>query len=218
MVVTFANGTCWPTSGWAVFRFTGGAWQLFPPGYRGGFVALAAVGSDIRETVPVWRSGDGPCNPTGGTKARIWHWDGTRLVAGPWKQVTPGKVKGRDFYSPLPGAIACGLSDDPSNSSSALPSGVGAYCQSANPQNRPENAHKVTMASTGRLTICRNRGLTNRCNIGNPGEGTPTLRYGRHVTVGRFRCESLRAGVKCTVIRSGKGFLFNSRGVRRVGP
>ncbi len=202
MVATFANGTCWPTSGWAVFRFMGGAWHIIPNGYRGGFVALAAVGSDIRETVPVWRKGDGPCNPTSGTKARIWHWDGTRLVAGLWKQVTKGEPERRGFYSPSHN-IACGMYDDRSFRS--------VDCQSFIP------LQKVKMDPSGRLTICRDRGTRNRCNIGNPGEGTPTLRYGREIIVGRFRCQSLRSAVRCTVIRSGNGFLINNSGVARVG-
>jgi hypothetical protein len=71
MVATFAQGTCLPNSGWAVVTFTAGAWQLVPNGYHTGFVAaIAAVGSDIRQTVPVWRKSDGPSNPTGGTKSR----------------------------------------------------------------------------------------------------------------------------------------------------
>lgn len=73
------------------------------------------------------------------------------------------------------------------------------------------------MDAGGRLTICRDRGTRNRCNLGNPGEGTPTLSYGKQITVGRFRCLSLQIGVRCTVIRSGKGFLISRAGVRRVG-
>jgi len=89
MVAIFARGTCLPNFGWAVFSFTGGAWQLVTNGSHPGFViALVAVGSDLRETVPIWRKSDLLCNPTGGTKARGWHWDETRPVAGPWKQVT----------------------------------------------------------------------------------------------------------------------------------
>ena len=89
MVAIFARGTCLPNFGWAVFSFTGGAWQLVTNGSHPGFViALVAVGSDLRETVAIWRKSDLLCNPTGGTKARGWHWDETRPVAGPWKQVT----------------------------------------------------------------------------------------------------------------------------------
>ena len=70
------------------------------------------------------------------------------------------------------------------------------------------------MGLSGRLKICSGP----RCPIGNPGERTPTLRFGKQMTVGRFRCLSLRSGVKCTVISSGRGFLFSSAGVARVAP
>jgi hypothetical protein len=47
------------------------------------------------------------------------------------------------------------------------------------------------------------------------GRSTP---YGGQVTVGRFRCASLRSGIKCTEVRTGRGFVFNIAGVTRVGP
>ena len=201
--------TCWPIQRWAVFSFAGGAWKLVLD--RPQFIVppLAAVGSDIRETVPVYRAGDPRCIPTGGTRARLWHWDGTRFTAGPWKQVKPGNaVKYTEFYSPLPGVIACSMSDD------AGRSGVGVYCAALNPGGNPRKQHSVKMGLSGRLKICSGP----RCPIGNPGEGTPTLRFGKQMTVGRFRCLSLRSGVKCTVISSGRGFLFSSAGVAPVAP
>lgn len=47
------------------------------------------------QTMVVSLSGPGntgmiDCCPSGGKKARLWHWDGARLVAGPWKQVQTG--------------------------------------------------------------------------------------------------------------------------------
>lgn len=204
MAVAIAAPTCWPTQNWAVFRFTAGGWQLVlnHPAYLSS--PLVAVGSDIRETTGVHRSGDPRCFFNGGTHARIWHWDGTRLVAGPWRQVTQGAPARRGFYSPSH-KIACGMYDD---------SGFRSVdCQSY----APKLSQTVKLNLSGRLTICQDRGTRNRCNIGNPGEGTPTLGYGKQVAVGRFRCLSLRSGMRCTVIRSGKGFLINSSGVRRVG-
>jgi hypothetical protein len=85
--------------------------------------------------------------------------------------------------------------------------GSFVYCQSV------KAPHSVTMSVDGRLKLCR--GI--RC-LGNAAVNTPTLAYGKQVTVGRFRCRSLRSGVRCTVIRSGKGFLIDSKTVRRVGP
>jgi hypothetical protein len=73
---------------------------------------------------------------------------------------------------------------------------------------------------SGRVTICRNPANgENVCNLGDRGEGPiEVLPYGRQITVGRFRCQSLQIGIKCTVIKSGKGFLINRDGVKRVGP
>jgi hypothetical protein len=201
MVATFAQGTCLPNNGWAVFTFTGGAWQLVPNGYHAGFVAaLTAVGSDIRQTVPVWRKSDGPCHPTGGTKTRIWHWDGTRFVAGPWKQVTKGEPGSKYFYSPSHN-IFCGMHDDSDYRS--------VFCQSW------KSPQRVELHVNGTLKICQGR----RCIPGVCGcrEEAPTLGYGKQGTVGRFRCVSLQSGMRCTVIRSGKGFLINSTSVHRVG-
>jgi hypothetical protein len=80
------------------------------------------------------------------------------------------------------------------------------FCQS---MMRP---HSVRMGATGRYAVCR--GL--RC-VGNAPEGTPILRYGRQITLGRFRCTSLRQGVRCIVIDIGRGFLIDRVTVRRVG-
>lgn len=206
MVAIFARAICLPNYGWAAFRFTGGEWQLVPNGSQTHFVsALVAVGSDLRETVPIWRPGDGPCNPTGGTKARTWHWDGTRLVAGTWMQVTKGEPEPRAFYSPS-GGIQCGMGDARGYR--------GVDCHS-HTQGRPLIYHAVKMDARGRLKTCN--GSAARCRIGDIGDN-PRLGYGRQITVGRFRCLSLKIGVRCTVIRSGKGFLISRAGVKRVGP
>ena len=58
---------------------------------------------------------------------------------------------------------------------------------------------------------------TTHC-LGNPGINTPSLAYGSQITVGPFRCRSEQAGVTCTVIKSGKGFLINNNGAVPVGP
>ena len=195
---------CGGSIGWAVFRFAGGEWQLVLNQRNGAF--LSAAGSDIRERVGAPRPGDPPCAPSA-WKARTWHWNGSRFTASPWKQESKGEPPRRGFYSPSRN-IACGMFDDSSYSY--------VNCQSRVP---PQN---VTMHASGRLTICRDptpSNVTNDCNLGDPGEGViPVLAYGKQITVGRFRCQSLPTGVRCTVIRSGKGFLINRDGVSRVGP
>jgi hypothetical protein len=189
---------------WVVFRWAGGTWQFLMKQPTPG--SITAAGPDIRQTLPIYRPSDPRCCPTGGTKSRIWHWNGSRFVAGPWEQ-QGAERKRAGFYSPSRN-IACGMFDD------------GRYryvnCQSRRP---PQN---VTLDATGRVKICRDptpNNVTNECNIGDPGEGViPVLAYGKQITIGRFRCVSRETGVTCTVITSGKGFVINRDGVRRVGP
>ena len=196
MVVAFTPGTC-GINGWAVFGFAGGAWHLVGLAHSGWTFAVAAVGTDIRETAPV-PTGTFHCPLLNGTpRWRIWHWDGTRLVAGPWKQAP---VRNGFFHTPS-GNIECGLSDQREL--------VRVDCWSFR---RPQRAK---LYAGGRVTICR--GSEARCRIGNAGEQVPTLGYGRQITVGRFRCVSRRSGVTCTVISLGKGFLINRDRVMRVG-
>ena len=207
MAVTIGAPTCWGIQHWAVFTFTGGAWRLVldQPAYLE--PPLVAVGSGIRETIAVHRPGDSRCFPSGGTRARTWRWNGSRLVAGPWKQVTKGEPEARGFDSPSLN-INCGMFDDSSFRQ--------VVCQSRTPP------QKAILDAAGRVTICIDptpNNISNECGIGDRGEGPiRPLAYGRQITVGRFRCLSLEIGVRCTVVRSGKGFLINRDGVRRVGP
>ena len=205
MAITIAAPTCWGVQRWAVFGFTNGAWQLVLDERRFIF-PLVVVGSGIRETTPVFRQGDPRCIPSGGKKARIWRWNGTRLAPGPWRQITKGQPKPKKpsrFDSPTRN-ITCWMYD---GAAANYRPGVG--CESDRPVQR------VNMNANGRLKICRGT-RCNACGCDEP--GSPPLGYGKQITVGRFRCISLRTGVRCTVIRSGKGFLINSSGVRRVGP
>jgi hypothetical protein len=200
MAVTIKAPTCWSPQRWAVFSFSGGDWKLVldEPAFLVG--PLLAVGSDIQETTPVFRQGDPRCIPSGGTHARIWHWDGSRLVPGAWKQVTKGKVITRSFYTPSKN-ITCSLGDSRDY--------LGVRCESF------KAPQSVKMDASGRLKICHGRRCFPAC--GCAPEGIPTLGYGKQVTAGRFRCISLRSGVKCIVIESGKGFLINRAGITKVG-
>jgi hypothetical protein len=198
MAVTIGAPTCWPVQRWAVFRFVAGGWQLVLDQTTFVNPPLVAVGSDLQETGPVYRPGDARCLPSGGTRARIWRWDGTRLVAGPWRQVTPGApLTNAAFRSPSAN-IECAMIDRGSSRR--------IYCQSFRP---PQTAR---LNAAGRVTTCR--GSEARCRIGNAGEQIPTLAYGGEVTVGRFRCASLRSGVRCTIVRTGRGFVISRSGVR----
>jgi hypothetical protein len=203
MAVTIGAPTCWPIQHWAIFGFRGGAWQLMAeiPAYL--IPPLTAVGNDIREETAVNRPGDPRCLPTGGTHARLWHWDGAKFVAGAWTQVKPADPVQQDYFFTPSRNIDCQMGDRGGSS-------AGIFCTMRQPP------RAVGLSPNGRLQICR--GL--KC-VGNPGEGdVPPIRllpYGKASTVGRFRCRSQRIGVMCVVIRTGKGFLINRSGVTRVG-
>ena len=202
MAASAAHGVCMPFAGWGAFRYVNGDWELIPGGYHPGILrpGIARSGNDIVEKATIRNPGETVCTASG-LKKRVWHWNGSRLVAGPWKQATKGEPKARSFYSPSRG-IDCGMLDERRMRA--------VICQTLRPP------QKVTMDALGRLKICR--GSEARCKLGNAGEDVPVLAYGRQITVGRFRCLSLKIGVRCTVIQSGKGFLINRDGVRRVGP
>jgi hypothetical protein len=183
MAVGIAAATCWAVQGWALFSVVNGSWQLM------------LNGSGIREITPVARPRDPRCIPSGGAKARLWHWNGSGLVASPWKQIRTEA----DFYSPTRN-LGCEMDDYRGDLSS------GVYCQSW------KTPHNVRLRQNGSLKRCSGQ----RC-LGNPGEHTPKLAYGKSIVVGRFRCTSRRVGVECVVISSGKGFLIDSKGSRRIG-
>jgi hypothetical protein len=78
---------------------------------------------------------------------------------------------------------------------------------------------KVTLTAGGRVRTCAKPepGLGDECAQGDFGEGTPTFKVGRKVTLGPFRCKVLETGVRCTVARTGKGFVIGLTGTTRVG-
>jgi hypothetical protein len=197
MVVTLA-GPMGPLD-WVVFRWAGGAWQILMRQPAG--ASITASGSDIRQTLPIYRSDDPRCCPTGGTKSRIWHWNGTRFTAGPWKQVTPGKARKKDAILLAPLA-ACHMTDD------GTFRGSWVYCWIGS---SPHPRRHVKLDINGHFSLTATTAIP-------LGLGGPNVAYGTLVTAGRFRCQALRSGVKCTVISTGKGFLINSTSVRRVGP
>jgi uncharacterized protein DUF6636 len=199
MAVTIAAPTCWGIQRWAVFRLAGGEWQLVHNQVEFVFPPLVAVGGDIQVTTPVFRPTDPRCIPSGGKRSRVWHWDGSRFKAGSWKQVEPGTTETIAFYSPSKN-LFCIIGDSKNLH--------GANCWSFNPK------HYVRMNASGGLRICTGRRCFNDCGCR---EEAPILAYGKQLTVGRFQCTSLRTGINCTVVRSGKGFLISRSGVRRVG-
>jgi hypothetical protein len=192
---------------WAIFSLADGDWQLLVGRHEA--VRLAAVGSDIQETMDVYRSNDPRCCPSGGSRSRIWHWNGTRFSSTAWQyskpQATWPPPGATLFYSPSRN-LSCGMVDRGARD-------AGVHCQSM------INPHAAILTAEGKLTVCR--GFARSC-VGNPGEGdiTTVLAYGKTVTRGRFRCRSDEGGVTCIVIAgtgTGRGFLIDKDGVRRVG-
>jgi hypothetical protein len=75
--------------------------------------------------------------------------------------------------------------------------GTSAYCQTY------PHTESVELHANGKVTVCH--GV--KC-IGNPPDGVPTLAYGASLDNGPIRCTSLKAGVKCVIRKTGRGFLI----------
>ncbi|MFN8124701.1 MAG: hypothetical protein U0237_20015 [Thermoleophilia bacterium] len=108
-----------------------------------------------------------------------------------------GSAAVRWFHSPT-GNLSCEVADHDTR-------GSYAYCQS---ERTPVSAK---LAPNGTVRICTGTGC-----LGNGPEDAITLRYGRSVTVGRYRCTSRADGIRCRVRASGRGFLINASGVTRL--
>jgi hypothetical protein len=83
--------------------------------------------------------------------------------------------------------------------------GTAAYCQTY------PHAESVTLHANGKLTLCH--GI--KC-IGNPPDQIPTLVYGSNLEAGPFRCDSLRKGVRCVLVKTGHGFLISPTKITKV--
>jgi hypothetical protein len=202
MVVTLAHGACKPNSGWSVLGLVNGAWKVVFPGDNiFGVMPFTALGSDFRETLPVFLAGDPICSfGNGGTRGRRWHWNGTKFVHGPFKWLTVGA----EFWAPGR-KVGCRMGDYPGGRDS---SAGGAFCFSGT---KPLTA---SIRLGGRIYLCPVRGQ--KYCYGGIVKRRPVLAYGEEKTVGRFRCESLRRGVRCTKTKTGKGFLLNAHRVKLI--
>jgi hypothetical protein len=215
MAVSIAIPSCGRTAQWAVFRWAGGAWRLVMTRNNG--ADLAAVGSDIRETQFVLRPTDAHCFPTGGTRARTWHWNGTRFTAGPWKQATPGTAPPADafkygyfktpsrniqcdygFGGTARAYVRCGIK---SGLKPAPPSrGTGCF-----------QAPWVSLGPTGRAQIgpstCPGEDALDAGPFAGAGVGQ-MLAYGKAWSGGGLRCTSAITGLTCRN-KSGHGFFLS---------
>lgn len=100
-----------------------------------------------------------------------------------------------EFYVPLAGDV--GLECQMGNTS--------VYCQTT------QAPRSVTLGVNGAFKICSGVDC-----LGNAGENTPALAYGKQLEVGPFRCRSAATGVTCIVVASGRGFRMNGNGVTPV--
>jgi hypothetical protein len=210
MLVTIAASTCWGVQQWAVFRHGSGGWQLITDRHVWLYSPVVAAGGDFRVTSPISRAGDPFCNPSGGKITRTWHWNGRSfvIVATTRKLAPPTSA---EFYDrSLSRGVGCEMDDAPN-----VPGGGQVVCESFS-STLDQNAK---LHLSGPVVVCsqRNPGTTNPCDLGNLGDRVPTYGVGRQITVGRFRCRLLTAGVQCTVSSSGRGFLFGAQTVTAVG-
>jgi hypothetical protein len=81
--------------------------------------------------------------------------------------------------------------------------GTTAYCQTY------PHTESVALDANGKVTVCH--GV--KC-IGNPPDGVPALAYGASLDNGPIRCTSLKAGVKCVIRKTGRGFLISPTAIR----
>jgi hypothetical protein len=103
MAVNLSIPSCGFSGGWAVYRLAGGAWKRVFLTNHGAFMAKA--GRKVRTWNGVLASGDSECFPSS-YRSRDWHWNGKRLVNGPWHKSGPPP-------KPLPGLVAAGSAHGP---------------------------------------------------------------------------------------------------------
>lgn len=102
----------------------------------------------------------------------------------------------RWFHSPG-GNISCEVS-------SGGKRGAYAFCQS---KRTPKS---VTLGRNGRSKICRGVAC-----LGDGPQDAKALASGRSIRVGAFRCTSLRTGMRCLVVKSGRGFKISRSKIQR---
>jgi hypothetical protein len=223
MVALLASGgASAPFGGWAVFRPLGDTWRLVM--VRNGGGPITAAGSDLKETQGILRDGDSHCCPTGGTRARLWHWNGTRFVAGVWRQVKPATpapaVPGfSGFFKTPSGNIVCGYGYGSKFPRPFVGCRIKSGLKPPPPPTRPGcfTTNDIGLGATGRTT-------TGRTICPGEPEGDAgvlayesvarVLGYGRSWSGGGISCASALAGLTCRN-KGGHGF-FLSRARWRV--
>jgi len=148
-----------------------------------------------------------PCQPTAAT-LRIDVSGGTSTLV-PLQPATPvcesGSISLRELvgveqqdYFRSPSGVECELAVN-AGKISAL-----AYCETVSPP------RSVTMSASGKLKICRSGGCLSNAPL-----NVSVLAYGHQTTLGPFRCQSSRSGVRCRV-PSGRGLRIGRSGIERL--
>ena len=128
------------------------------------------------------------------------------VVSAPATSASPNNAA--EFFARNPqGMVSC-----------AIYSGYAGVTQTFCESYSSHREAKTTLSAGGLVSVCIGHNPSkDACNLGNAGDNARTLGYGRRVSVGRFRCSVLRKGVKCIVVTSGRGFLFNPTATVAVG-
>ena len=92
---------CLPFAGWGVFRYANGGWQLIPgrPPPQHLVARHREVRHSIVEKATIRYPGETVCTGERPEGARVWHWNGSRLVAGPWKVIRRAEDGSPDDFS-----------------------------------------------------------------------------------------------------------------------
>jgi hypothetical protein len=200
---------------WAVFRWSGSKWQLLMKQRQAAI--LTAAGSDIRESVSIYRVGDPRCCPSGGTKARTWHWNGSRFVASAWKEKTPGApattgtFKYGYFKTPS-GNIQCDYGYG-GQAQAYVRCGIKSGLKPAPPSRGAGciQAPWVSLGVTGRVRVgpstCPGEDAPDAGPFAGAGVGR-VLGYGKTWSGGGLRCTSAITGLTCRN-KSGHGFFLS---------
>jgi len=110
------------------------------------------------------------------------------LVAAAWTPLSNATVKW--FHSPSKN-IACEVSV-------GLPRGTYALCTTDKPPQR------AVLKANGHTSVC----VRIHC-LSNMPVNSLKLAYGKSVRLGPFRCTSRSDGMRCIVVRTGRGFLIS---------
>ena len=94
MVVSLAIPSCGGSTGWVLYRHAAAGWQKVYE-HNGG-ASLAREGTRLRDWQGVLSGSDPHCLPSS-YRSRLWHWNGRRMIHGPWHKSGPPPV-------PLPGS------------------------------------------------------------------------------------------------------------------